>query len=258
MQTMPNILDSFKLNGRKAIVTGAGKGLGQGYCKALAEAGADIIAIDIADMSETRACVERQGRKCHVFTANLMDRKCYAGLFDEIKKACGGADILVNNAGMIRRDDFLNFSEKDWDDVMNLNLDAVFFLGQLFARECVARGARGKIINIASMLSFQGGIRVPSYAASKGGIKSLTMLMANELADKGICTNALAPGYFATDNTAPIRADASREKAILGRIPAGRWGTPDDLMGAVVFLASSASDYVNGHTLAVDGGWLAR
>ena len=255
---MPNILDSFKLDGKTAIVTGAGKGLGQGYCKALAEAGADIVAIDIADMGETRACVENLGRKCHALTANLMDRACHAGIFEEIKKHGAAADILVNNAGMIRRDDFLNFSEKDWDDVMNLNLDAVFFLSQLFARECVARGARGKIINIASMLSFQGGIRVPSYAASKGAIKSLTMLMANELASKGICTNAIAPGYFATDNTAPIRADAARDKAILERIPAGRWGTPDDLMGTVVFLASAASDYVNGHTLAVDGGWLAR
>ncbi|MDR1012028.1 MAG: 2-dehydro-3-deoxy-D-gluconate 5-dehydrogenase KduD [Opitutaceae bacterium] len=255
---MSNILDSFKLNGKKALVTGAGRGLGQGYCKALAEAGADIVAVDIGDMTETKAYVEKLGRKCHVITANLMDRACYAGLFDEIKKVCGGADILVNNAGMIRREDFTNFSAKDWDDVINLNLSAVFFLSQLFARECIARGAKGKIINIASMLSFQGGIRVPSYAASKGGIKSLTMLMANELAAKGICTNAIAPGYFATDNTAPIRADASREKAIVDRIPAGRWGTPDDLMGVVVFLASPASDYVNGYTVAVDGGWLAR
>ena len=255
---MPNILDSFKLDGKKAMVTGAGKGLGQGYCKALAEAGADIIAVDIGDMTETKAYVEKQGRKCWVITANLMERNSYAGLFEEIKKACGGADILVNNAGMIRRDDFVNFSEKDWDDVINLNLSAAFFLSQLFARECIARGAKGKIINIASMLSFQGGIRVPSYAASKGGIKSLTMLMANELASKGINTNAIAPGYFATDNTAPIRADAAREKAILDRIPAGRWGTPDDLMGVVVFLASPAGDYVNGYTVAVDGGWLAR
>jgi 2-deoxy-D-gluconate 3-dehydrogenase len=255
---MSNILDSFKLNGKKALVTGAGKGLGQGYCKALAEAGADIVAVDIGDMTETKAYVEKLGRKCHTITANLMDRNCYAGLFDEIKKVCGGADILVNNAGMIRREDFTNFSAKDWDDVINLNLSAVFFLSQIFARECIARGAKGKIVNIASMLSFQGGIRVPSYAASKGGIKSLTMLMANELAAKGICTNAIAPGYFATDNTAPIRADASREKAIVDRIPAGRWGTPDDLMGTVVFLASPASDYVNGYTIAVDGGWLAR
>ncbi len=255
---MSNILDSFKLDGKKALVTGAGKGLGQGYCKALAEAGADIIAVDIGDMSETKSYVEKLGRKCWAITANLMDRGSYAPLFEEIKKVCGGADILVNNAGMIRREDFVNFSAKDWDDVMNLNLSAVFFISQIFARECIARGAKGKIINIASMLSFQGGIRVPSYAASKGGVKSLTMLMANELASKGICTNAIAPGYFATDNTAPIRADANREKAIVDRIPAGRWGTPDDLMGTVVFLASAASDYVNGYTIAVDGGWLSR
>lgn len=255
---MSNILDSFKLNGKKAMVTGAGKGLGQGYCRALAEAGADIVAVDIIDMEVTKTYVENLGRKCWTITANLMDRNSYAGLFEEVKKACGGADILVNNAGMIRREDFVNFSAKDWDDVINLNLSAVFFISQIFARECIARGAKGKIVNIASMLSFQGGIRVPSYAASKGGIKSLTMLMANELASKGICTNAIAPGYFATDNTAPIRADANREKAIVDRIPAGRWGTPDDLMGTVVFLASAASDYVNGYTIAVDGGWLAR
>jgi len=256
---MPNILDQFKLTGKIAIVTGAGKGLGQGYSKALAEAGADIVAVDIGDMTDTKKHVESQGRRCWTITANLMDRKTYAPLFDEIKKLTnGGADILVNNAGMIRREEFLKFSEKDWDDVLNLNLSAVFFLSQLFARQCVERGAKGKIINIASMLSFQGGIRIPSYAATKGGIRSLTMLMANELAPKGITANAIAPGYFATDNTGPIRADAAREKAIVERIPAGRWGTPEDLMGTIVYLASPASDYVTGYTVAVDGGWLAR
>jgi len=256
---MSNILDQFKLTNKKAIVTGAGKGLGQGYAKALAEAGADIVAIDIGDMTGTQKHVEAQGRQCWTITANLMDRQGYAPLFDQIKKlTAGGADILVNNAGMIRREEFLKFGEKDWDDVINLNLSAVFFLSQLFAAQCVERGAKGKIINIASMLAFQGGIRIPSYAAAKGGIRSLTMLMANELASKNICANAIAPGYFATDNTAPIRADAAREKAIVDRIPAGRWGTPDDLMGTIVYLASPASDYVNGYTIAVDGGWLAR
>jgi 2-deoxy-D-gluconate 3-dehydrogenase len=164
----------------------------------------------------------------------------------------------VNCAGIIRREDFPAFTEKDWDDVMGINIDAVFFLSQAFVKEVIARGGKAKIVNIASMLSFQGGIRVPSYTCSKSAVQGLTRLMANELASKGINANAIAPGYMATDNTAPLRADAKRSEAILDRIPAGRWGTPDDLKGAVVFLASAASDYVNGYTLAVDGGWLAR
>jgi 2-deoxy-D-gluconate 3-dehydrogenase len=170
----------------------------------------------------------------------------------------GHVDILVNNAGIIRREDFEKFTEKDWDDVIGVNLDAVFFLSQCFVREVLARKGRGKIINIASMLSFQGGIRVPSYTASKSAVQGLTRLMANELASKGFNVNAIAPGYMATDNTSQLRADADRSKAILDRIPAGRWGLPEDLKGTAVFLASAASDYVNGYTIAVDGGWLAR
>jgi len=180
---------------------------------------------------------------------------------DEIVTACleemGRIDILVNNAGIIRREDSINFSEKDWDDVININLKTVFFLCQRVAKEFIKQG-KGKIINIASMLSFQGGIRVPSYTASKSGIKGITMLMANEWAKYNINVNAIAPGYMATDNTANLRADENRSNEILARIPAGRWGTPDDVAGAAVFLASEASDYVNGFTLAVDGGWLAR
>jgi 2-deoxy-D-gluconate 3-dehydrogenase len=178
--------------------------------------------------------------------------------FRTARQPFGHLDILVNCAGIIRRADFQDFSEKDWDDVMGINLDAVFFLSQAFVRDLLARGAPGKIINIASMLSFQGGIRVPSYTASKSAVQGLTRLMANELAAKGINVNAIAPGYMATDNPAPLRSDEARSKVILARIPAGRWGTPDDLKGVVVFLASAASDYVNGYTVAVDGGWLAR
>jgi 2-deoxy-D-gluconate 3-dehydrogenase len=188
----------------------------------------------------------------------MSDRAAIPGIIVEARKSFPALDILVNCAGVIKRADFLDFSETDWDLVMRINLDAVFFLSQAFVRDVVSRNARAKIINIASMLSFQGGIRVPSYTSSKSAVQGLTRLMACELADKGIHTNAIAPGYMATDNTAPLRADEKRSAAILERIPAGRWGTPDDLSGAVVFLASAASDYVNGYTLAVDGGWLAR
>ena len=180
------------------------------------------------------------------------------GIVETALEAFGRIDILVNNAGIIIRNDAIAFTEKEWDDVMNVNLKTAFFLCQAVARQFIAQGGGGKIINIASMLSFQGGIRVPSYTASKSGIKGITMLMANEWAQHGICVNAIAPGYMATDNTAQLRADAKRSDAILERIPAARWGTPEDLGGAAVFLASKASDYVNGYTLAVDGGWLAR
>ena len=253
-----SILDQFKLDGRTALVTGAARGLGQGMALALAEAGADIVAVDILPAEETRMKVEGLGRKCAALSANLSDRSSIPGLIEAGKKSFGSLDILVNCAGIIRRDDFENFSEKDWDDVMGLNIDAVFFLSQAFVRDALARRATAKIINIASMLSFQGGIRVPSYTASKSAVQGLTRLIASEMGGKGISCNAIAPGYMATDNTAPLRADADRSASILARIPAGRWGTPDDLKGAVVFLASSASDYVNGYTLAVDGGWLAR
>lgn len=253
-----SILDHFNLDGKVAIVTGASRGLGLGMALALAEAGADIAAVDILPLDETAQRIRALGRKCALIAANLGDRNAIPGVVAEAKKHFSHLDILVNCAGIIRREAFELFSEKDWDDVMGINIDAVFFLSQCFVRELLARKSPGKIINIASMLSFQGGIRVPSYTASKSAVQGLTRLMANELASMNINVNAIAPGYMATDNTAPIRADADRSAAILSRIPAGRWGTPDDLKGAVVFLASAASDYVTGSTIAVDGGWLAR
>jgi len=255
---MSSIIDRFKLGGKVAIVTGASRGLGQGYAQALAEAGADLVLVDIGPSPETEALVQQAGRKALSVAANLSDRKSIPRVIAEAKKLAGRVDILVNNAGIIRREDFEKFTEKDWDDVIGVNLSAVFFLSQAFVRELVAQKSGGKIINVASMLSFQGGIRVPSYTASKSAVMGLTRLMANELAGKGININAIAPGYMATDNTAALRADEARNQAILDRIPAGRWGTPDDLKGTIVFLASAASDYVNGYTIAVDGGWLAR
>jgi 2-deoxy-D-gluconate 3-dehydrogenase len=255
---MHGILDSFRLDGKAAIVTGASRGLGAAIARALAEAGADVAAVDVIPAEETAAAVVALGRKGVAIAADLADRARIPAVVAEAAAALGRLDILVNNAGIIRRADFQDFTAQDWDDVMAVNLDAVFFLSQAFARHLLERGQRGKIVSVASMLSFQGGIRVPSYTASKSAVQGLTRLMANELAAKGINANAIAPGYMATDNTAALRADASRNQAILDRIPAGRWGEPDDLKGAVVFLASAASDYVNGHTLAVDGGWLAR
>jgi 2-deoxy-D-gluconate 3-dehydrogenase len=255
---MTSILDSFKLTGKTALVTGAARGLGQGMALALAEAGADVVAVDILPADDTQKQVQALGRKCATLTANLGDRASIPGVIQQGKALTGQLDILVNCAGIIRRENFENFTEKDWDDVMGINIDAVFFLSQAFIREALARKGTAKIINIASMLSFQGGIRVPSYTASKSAVQGLTRLIASELGGKGINCNAIAPGYMATDNTAPLRADADRSASILARIPAGRWGTPDDLKGAVVFLASAASDYVNGYTVAVDGGWLAR
>jgi 2-deoxy-D-gluconate 3-dehydrogenase len=255
---MSTIIDSFKLDGKVAIVTGAARGLGQGMALALAEAGADIVAVDILPADDTVKQVKAFGRKAVAIAGNLGDRAAIPQVIATARKTFAHLDILVNCAGIIRREDFLKFSEKDWDDVMGINIDAVFFLSQAFCNDVVSRGGKGKIVNIASMLSFQGGIRVPSYTASKSAVAGLTRLIANELASKGINCNAIAPGYMATDNTAPLRADDKRSAAILERIPAGRWGTPDDLKGAVVFLASSASDYVNGYTVAIDGGWLAR
>ncbi len=255
---MATLLDRFKLDGKTAVVTGAARGLGQGMALALAEAGANIVAVDILPADDTVKQVQALGRQGLALAANLSDRAAIPQVIATARQQFASLDILVNCAGIIRREDFVNFSAKDWDDVMGVNIDTVFFLSQAFVRDVVARGGKGKIVNIASMLSFQGGIRVPSYTASKSAVAGLTRLIANELASKGINCNAIAPGYMATDNTAPLRADEKRANAILDRIPAGRWGTPDDLKGAVVFLASEASDYVNGYTLAVDGGWLAR
>jgi len=253
------ILDQFKLTGKIAVVTGAARGIGQAYAVALAEAGADVALIDVMACEETSQKITALGRQTASFIADLGAGQAAAQkVMDDVIEQMGGLDILVNNAGIIRREPFVEHSEKNWDDVIGINLSAVFFLSQLAGAQMIRQGRGGKIINIASMLSFQGGILVPGYAASKGGIKSLTMLMANELAKHNICCNAIAPGYIATENTLPIRQNPERNKAILDRIPAGRWGTPDDLMGIVVFLASSASDYMNGYTVAVDGGWLAR
>lgn len=252
------ILDAFNLTGKVAIVTGCDTGLGQGMTLGLAQAGCDIVGVNRKSPEETAARVTALGRRFMSIQADLSQQ---AGIQDIVTKTVadmGRVDILVNNAGTIRREDALTFSEKNWDDVMNLNLKSVFFLSQAVARQFIAQGDGGKIINIASMLSFQGGIRVPSYTASKSGVLGITRLLANEWSKHGINVNAIAPGYMATNNTQALRDDEQRSKEILDRIPAERWGTPEDLQGPVVFLASSASDYINGYTLAVDGGWLAR
>jgi len=247
----------FDLTGKVALVTGANTGLGQGIALALAEAGADIAAAGIVPADETGEKVKALGRRFLNIDANLITIEPVERIVAETVSGLGGLDILVNNAGLIRRQDAVDFSEKDWDDVMNVNIKGAFFMAQAAGRHMIAQGS-GKIINIASMLSFQGGIRVPSYTASKSGIAGITRLLANEWAAKGLNINAIAPGYMATDNTAQIRADPAREKAILDRIPANKWGLPADLGGAAVFLAARASDYVNGAIIPVDGGWLAR
>ena len=253
------ILDAFKLDGKVAVVTGAGRGLGKAYALALAEAGADVATVDVHAAEETCAAIRALGRKAQAYAVDLSGAEKEAGpLVARVVKDFGRLDILVNNAGIIRREPFTEHSAANWNDVIAVNLSAPFFLSQAACRQMIAQGQGGKVINIASMLSFQGGILVPGYASSKGGIKSLTMLMANELAPHRICVNAIAPGYIATDNTAPIRANPERNQAILDRIPAGRWGTPEDLKGICVFLASPASDYMTGATVNVDGGWLAR
>lgn len=249
------ILDKFSLAGKVAIVTGSNTGLGQGICKAFAEAGALVAGVSRRPSDETKAML---GDRFHNIIADLSGLDAVDKIVKQATEKFGRIDILVNNAGLIKRCDSLEFSEEDWDSVMNVNLKTAFFLSQAAARQFVKQGSGGKIINIASMLSFQGGIRVPSYVASKSGIRGITMTLANEWAQHGICVNAIAPGYMATNNTEQLRQDGERSADILARIPAGRWGTPEDLQGAAVFLASSASDYVNGFTLAVDGGWLGR
>ncbi|AIR66526.1 2-dehydro-3-deoxy-D-gluconate 5-dehydrogenase KduD [Cedecea neteri] len=252
------VLDQFALTGKVALVTGCNTGLGQGMAVGLAQAGCDIIGVNIAEPLETRQQIEALGRRFVNIAADLSRYENLQNVADEAAAVFGRIDILVNNAGIIRRQDALEFSEQDWDDVMNVNLKTVFFLSQAVAKQFIKQKSGGKIINIASMLSFQGGIRVPSYTASKSGVMGVTRLMANEWAKHNINVNAIAPGYMSTNNTAQLRADADRSSEILDRIPAGRWGLPSDLMGPVVFLASPASDYVNGYTVAVDGGWLAR
>jgi 2-dehydro-3-deoxy-D-gluconate 5-dehydrogenase len=253
------ILDLFRLDGRVALVTGSTRGLGQAIALSLAEAGADIVGLDRSDATETSERITALGRRfiglqCDLRTATLSD---FARIIAQIVSEMGHLDVLVNNAGIIRRAAILELTEEDWEDVVTVNLKAVFFLSQAVARIMAKQGG-GKIINIASMLSFQGGVRVPSYTAAKSGVAGLTRALANELASANINVNAIAPGYMATDNTAPLRADEKRSQSILERIPTGRWGTPDDLKGVVVFLASDAACYIHGAIIPVDGGWLAR
>ncbi|MGA9117843.1 MAG: 2-dehydro-3-deoxy-D-gluconate 5-dehydrogenase KduD [Bacteroidota bacterium] len=247
----------FDLSGKSAIVTGASTGLGRGMTLALAAAGADLLLVDHVSSATVAEEVKQLGRRATVVTADLMEMQSIDGVIERAVQEFGKVDILVNNAGIIRRTPAIDFTEKDWDDVLALNTKTVFFLAQKAARDMMKR-KYGKIINIASLLAFQGGIIVPSYAASKGAVAQVTKALANEWAASGITVNAIAPGYMATNNTKALREDATRSRAILDRIPAGRWGTPEDLQGAAVFLASPASDYVNGHVLVVDGGWLAR
>lgn len=245
----------FDLSGKVAIVTGANTGIGQGIAVDLAQAGADVALVARRSPDETVALIEKAGRKAAVIMADLSSTEPCERIVAETKAALGSVDILVNNAGIIRRNDALDFTEADWDAVMDTNLKVLFFLTQAAAREMTSGGS---IINIASMLTFQGGIRVASYTASKSGVGGLTKLLANEWAAKSINVNAIAPGYIATNNTGALQADEDRNRQILERIPAGRWGEPSDLGGAAVFLASDAARYVQGHILAVDGGWLAR
>lgn len=254
------ILDLFKLNGRIALVTGAGRGLGQAMALGLAEAGADIVGLDRSGCDDdTGVKVRALGRRFHEVTADLREASAadLNTIVNEVEITMGHLDILVNNAGIIRRTPAIDFSERDWDDVLHINLRAVFFLSQAVAKVMIPRGS-GKIINIASMLSFQGGILVSSYTAAKSGVAGLTRALANEWAQHGVNVNAIAPGYMATDNTAPLRADTARAESILKRIPAERWGTPDDLKGTAVFLASDAARYMHGAIVPVDGGWLTR
>ena len=249
----------FSLAGRVAIVTGCATGIGRAIAAGLAAAGADIAGVVHASgADETRADVERAGRRFAAVQADLADAAAPARIVEEARARLGEPDILVNNAGIIRRAPCAEFTAADWDAVMDVNLKAAFFLAQAVARALIARGSGGKIVNIASMLSFQGGILVPSYTASKAALAGITKTMANEWAAKGICVNAIAPGYIATDNTAALQADPVRNKSILDRIPAGRWGRPEDIAGMAVFLASPASDYCHGGIYPVDGGWLAR
>jgi 2-deoxy-D-gluconate 3-dehydrogenase len=248
---------AFSLQGRTALVTGANTGLGQAIAIALAEAGADIVAVGRTDPSETAAAVLNTERRFIFVQADLANADCMSTVAERVLAECAHIDILVNNAGMIRRSDAVDFTAADWDEVMDVNLKSAFFLTQAIGKRMIARGY-GKVINIASMLSFQGGIRVASYTASKSAIAGLTRLLANEWACKGVNVNAIAPGYFATNNTQSLRSDEKRNQDILARIPAGRWGRPADIGGAAVFLAAPASDYVHGAILPVDGGWLAR
>ncbi len=254
------ILDNFSLKNKVAIITGCSRenGLGFGMAEGLAEAGANIVGVGISDMKKVKENIISRGCRFFPISTDLMERENIKIVIEETLKEFGKIDILINNAGIIRRNPALEFNEEDWQDVIDLNLNTTFFLSQAVAKEFVKQGTGGKIVNIASMLSFQGGILVPSYTASKHAVAGITKALCNEWAQYNINVNAIAPGYMATDNTAPLREDKNRNKAILERIPTGRWGKKSDLKGIAVFLASSASDYVNGAIIPVDGGWLVR
>ena len=252
------ILDKFNLSGKVAIVTGSSTGLGEGMAYGLAEAGADIVGVYNNDLPENQKKIEAVGRRFLGIQADLSNISLVADIVGKTVEAFGRLDILVNNAGIIIRNNSVDFTEEQWDDVVNINLKTLFFLSQAAARQFMSQKSNGKIINIASLLSFQGGILVPSYTASKSGVMGLTRLLGAEWAPHNINVNAIAPGYMATRNTQALQDDPVRNKQILERIPAGRWGRPDDMKGAVLFLASEASNYINGYTIAVDGGWLAR
>jgi 2-deoxy-D-gluconate 3-dehydrogenase len=253
-------LEDFQLNGKNALVTGSSRGLGAAIAIALAEAGANVGCHGKSSEggAATSERVRRMGRKSFYSAGDVSDPHTRAELVARTIEVFGSIDILVNNAGVIRRAPAAEFPQNDWDELIAVNLTAVFQLSQLAGRDMLKRGAKGKILNIASLLSFQGGILVPAYAAAKGGVALLTKALANEWAAKGINVNAIAPGYMATDNTTALRKDPNRSRQILERIPAGRWGEPDDVAGAAVFLCSSASDYIHGHILSVDGGWMGR
>ena len=252
------ILDKFNLSGKVAIVTGSSTGLGEGMAYGLAEAGADIVGVYNNDLPENQKKIEALGRRFLGIQADLSNISLVADIVGKTVEAFGRLDILVNNAVIIIRNNSVDFTEEQWDDVVNINLKTLFFLSQAAARQFMSQKSNGKIINIASLLSFQGGILVPSYTASKSGVMGLTRLLGAEWAPHNINVNAIAPGYMATRNTQALQDDPVRNKQILERIPAGRWGRPDDMKGAVLFLASEASNYINGYTIAVDGGWLAR
>lgn len=255
---MPQNLNQFSLEGKTALVTGANTGLGQGICAAYAGAGANVIGVARRSCQETADKIRAIDGNFTEIIADLSDINVISRIVEEADKAYGRVDILVNNAGIIKRCDSVDVTMEDWDAVVDLNEKMVFFLSQAFAKNWIHDGKGGKIINIASMLSYQGGIRVPSYTASKSAIMGLTRALANEWAKYNINVNAIAPGYMATNNTQNLRSDEQRSEEILSRIPAGRWGTPEDITGAAIFLASDAAAYVHGFTLAVDGGWLAR
>lgn len=252
------ILDMFRLDGKVAVVTGANTGLGQGMCVALAQAGAKVAGVARRSCDETKRLIEENGGEFIEIIADLSSTEPVQRILDEAVEKYGKVDILVNNAGIIIREDAIDYTEEAWDKVIDVNEKVVFFLSQAFAKQYIKQNTGGKIVNVASMLSYQGGVRVPAYTASKSAVLGLTRAMANEWACNNINVNAIAPGYMATNNTTQLRSDEGRSNAILDRIPAGRWGTPEDMQGAVVFLCSEASNYVNGYCIAVDGGWLAR